>query len=286
MGIQGVDRDDLRKGGALAPSRPTPAGRELPIVAAAKRRARRPRPSSGDQPLQVGPRARGRYSSWSATRDPTGTSSSAEIDLVVLLVNTPHLLDAPDVLGQRGARLRAGVRAADQATAATPNGARVTRTPRSTSGGARHEQPSNHRGVLADEMIEARGAGPASSGPARRCASSTSAATRRSTACCTTRHDPGRALLGARTRSWPRATSSSSPGTVLRSNEGRPMMTIHGTTLRRPRHDRRRLQPRSPTRCATATTPPPARLRRELPRRGRSPRARQARPRRRTSTGS
>ena len=44
-------------------------------------------------------------------------------------------------------------------------------------------------------------------------------------------------------------------GSVLRSNEGRPLMTIVADDVRPPRHDRRRLLARSPTRCATATTP-------------------------------
>ena len=89
----------------------------------------------------------------------------------------------------------------------------------------------------------------------------------------------GRALLGRRHRSPPRATSSSSPARVLRSNEGSPMMTITDTTCAY--HDTigGACSRESNTLRYGHHTAPPARLRRQLPRRGRAARARQAGPR-------
>ena len=84
--------------------------------------------------------------------------------------------------------------------------------------------------------------------------------------------DPRRALQRARTR-WPRsATCSSTTGTVLRSNEGTPMMTHRRSTVRAPRHDRRRVLAESNTLRYGHHTKSPARLRRQLPPRAR-PRA-------------
>ena len=96
--------------------------------------------------------------------------------------------------------------------------------------------------------------GRASCTPARRCASSTSRATRRSTSCCT----PPTTTSSGTARADTIAAQGNlflRTGSVLRSNEGRPMMTIdrhRRSTITTPSAVPARA---SRTRCATATTP-------------------------------
>ena len=120
---------------------------------------------------------------------------------------------------------------------------------------------------------------------ARRCASSTSAATRRSTACSTTPTTPPSATRRP-TRSSPSATSSSSPAPRCCSNEGDPMMTITGTTCAY--HDTiggACSRESNTLRYGHHTLHQHACVDNFLDD-GLAPRAGQARPRRRTSTGS
>ena len=85
--------------------------------------------------------------------------------------------------------------------------------------------------------------GRASSRPARRCASSTSAATRPSTACSTTPPTPTERYSAADTIVAQRNIFLVDRHACCCSNEGAPMMTDHRHHVRLPRHDRRGLQP-------------------------------------------
>ena len=212
----------------------TPTVRELLAVAAAKHGLdRRDLPPGINLFKSVGRRRRRRAARSTAHPRPArAVELRAELDVLVLLANVPHPLDdRPDYTASTGAASRPGA-----ATRPRRRPAGAASTPRAAAGVREHrraacsESPAMTDAVVIDEVVAARAplVGRRAR-PARRCASSTSAATRPSTACSTTPTTPPSATRRP-TRSSPRATSSSSPAAMLRSNEGSPMMTIADTT--------------------------------------------------------
>ena len=113
---------------------------------------------------------------------------------------------------------------------------------------------------------------------ARRCASSTSAATRPSTACSTTRRRHRRALLGGRHDRRPAQHLPRRRARCCARTRARPMMTVTATTCAY--HDTigGACSRESNTLRYGHHTVPPARVRRQLPRRRLALRAEQARP--------